>query len=109
MPVSCCNKVESERSSGQVQIANASDIVDDATIHWPSDRRLIHFGTVLLTHTARDDEQQQNRIIFDPIPRVHGIEPSDDPLFELRAAIYLLSGRRRRQAPEPQAWTSARV
>jgi catalase len=39
------------------------------------------------------------RIIFDPIPRVEGIEPSDDPLFELRAAIYLMSGRRRRQAP----------
>jgi len=93
----------------QVQIANASDIVDDATIHWPSDRRLIHFGTIVLTETARDDEQQQKRLIFDPIPRVDGIEPSDDPLLELRAAIYLLSGRRRRQAPESQARSSARV
>lgn len=43
------------------------------------------------------------RMIFDPIPRVDGIEPSDDPLLELRAAIYLLSGRRRRQAIASEA------
>ncbi len=92
-----------------VQVADESDIVDDATIHWPSDRRLIHFGTIGLTAKVPDDEQQQKRIIFDPIPRVDGIEPSDDPLLELRAAIYLLSGRRRRQAPESQARVSTTV
>jgi len=32
----------------------------------------------------------------DPIPRVDGIEASADPLFEPRANIYLMSGRRRR-------------
>jgi catalase len=83
----------------QVQIANDGDIVDDATIHWPADRPLIHFGAFVLTAIAPDDEPHR-RIIFDPIPRVDGIEPSDDPLLELRAAVYLLSGRRRRQAAE---------
>jgi len=34
----------------------------------------------------------------DPIPRVDGIEASADPLLELRAAVYLISGRRRRAA-----------
>lgn len=92
-----------------VQIADKSDIVDDATIHWPGDRRLIHFGTIVLTAKVPDDTQQQKRIIFDPIPRVDGIEPSDDPLLELRAAIYLLSGRRRRQAPESKARISTTV
>ena len=87
----------------RVQIAKEGDIVDDATIHWPSDRPLVQFGTIVVTAKANDDEQQQKRLIFDPIPRVDGIEPSDDPLLELRAAIYLLSGRRRRQAPELQA------
>jgi catalase len=89
-----------------VQIANESDIVDDSTIHWPADRRLIHLGSMALTAKVPDDALQQQRIIFDPIPRVDGIEPSDDPLLELRAAIYLISGRRRRQAPESQARTS---
>ena len=75
------------------------DKVDDATIHWPETRPLIHFGNVVLAARAPDSEVQQQQIIFDPIPRVDGIEPSDDPLLELRAAVYLLSGRRRRQAP----------
>jgi catalase len=34
---------------------------------------------------------------------VDGIEASDDPLFELRAAVYLISGRRRRAAAETSA------
>ena len=80
-----------------VQAALDGDIVNDATIHWPADRPSIHFGTIALTAKTPDDESHR-RIIFDPIPRVDGIEPSDDPLLELRAAIYLLSGRRRRQA-----------
>lgn len=86
-----------------VQVAGPQDTVNDATIHWPEDRPLIPFGTIALTAVAPDNAGQQKRIIFDPIPRVDGIEPSDDPLLELRAAIYLLSGRRRREAPETQA------
>jgi len=89
-----------------VQVAEKGDIVDDATIHWPRERQLIRFGTVALTAKIPDDAEQQRRIIFDPIPRVDGIEPSDDPLLELRAAIYLLSGRRRRQAAETQTRAS---
>ena len=34
-----------------------------------------------------DNAAEQKQIIFDPIPRVDGIEPSADPLLELRAAI----------------------
>lgn len=82
-----------------VQIAGAGDVVDDATFHWPEDRPTIHLGKIVLNAAAPDDAKEQKKIIFDPIPRVDGIEPSDDPLLELRAAIYLISGRRRRQAP----------
>jgi catalase len=88
-----------------VQLANDGDIVDDATIHWPEDRPSIHFGTITLAAKAPDDEEHR-RMIFDPIPRVDGIEPSADPLLELRTAIYLLSGRRRRQANESQTGIS---
>ena len=83
-----------------VQVANDTDIVDDATVHWPEERPLINLGRMVITNPVSDDAREQKKIIFDPIPRVDGIEPSDDPLLELRAAIYLLSGRRRRQAPE---------
>jgi catalase len=83
-----------------VQVADDNDIVDDATVHWPEDRPVANLGSVVLTNPVPDDAREQKKIIFDPIPRVDGIDPSDDPLLELRAAIYLLSGRRRRQAPE---------
>jgi len=77
--------------------------VDDATIHWPEDRPQVKLGTLVLREVAPDNKHEQQEIIFDPIPRVDGIEPSDDPLLELRAAVYLLSGRRRRRAPESKS------
>ena len=83
-----------------VQVAGEKDVVNDATVHWPEDRRVVPLGKIVLTSLVADNAHEQKQIIFDPIPRVDGIEPSDDPLLELRAAIYLLSGRRRRQAPE---------
>jgi catalase len=81
-----------------VQVAEPGDTVDDATVHWPESRKLVDFGTLELDVAMPDSMAQQKQVIFDPIPRVDGIEPSADPLLELRAAIYLLSGRRRRAA-----------
>jgi len=81
-----------------VQIADAADTVDNATVHWPESRELVEFGMIELRNVVPDNPAQQKHIIFDPIPRVDGIEPSADPLLELRAAVYLLSGRRRRAA-----------
>ncbi|MBV8277235.1 MAG: catalase family peroxidase [Verrucomicrobia bacterium] len=81
-----------------VQLANKGDEVNDATVHWPEDRPLARLGQIVLSAPVENDAQEQKQIIFDPIPRVDGIEPSDDPLLELRAAIYLISGRRRRKA-----------
>lgn len=83
-----------------VQLANREDVVDDATIHWPEDRETAELGRVTLTSVVPHNAREQQKIIFDPIPRVEGIEPSNDPLLELRAALYLMSGRRRRKAPE---------
>lgn len=89
-----------------MQVAADGDVVNDATVHWPEDRELLKFGTVELNAIAEHNAEEQQRIIFDPIPRVDGIEPSDDPLLEVRAAVYLISGRRRRQASTQQVRTS---
>jgi catalase len=51
-----------------------------------------------LTAVASNNAAEQQRIIFDPIPRIDGIAASADPLFEPRANVYLMSGRRRRGA-----------
>jgi catalase len=82
----------------KAQLAGVGDVVDDATIHWPADRPVVTLGSLTLTAKVVDDAEEQRKIIFDPIPRVDGIEPSADPLLELRAAVYLMSGRRRRSA-----------
>ena len=79
-----------------VQLAQEGDVVDDATTQWPADRGLALLGMITLTRRVPDDDLGGRRIIFDPIPRVAGIEPSADPLFEQRADAYVLSGKRRR-------------
>lgn len=81
-----------------VQLAEAGDDVTDATTPWPEEREQVHFGTLNLTKRVDDQEPERRRIIFDPVPRVDGIESAGDPITELRSDIYLLSGRRRRAA-----------
>ena len=83
-----------------VQLAATGDVVDNATIHWPEDRVQLEFGTITLTGLVANGVTEERHIIFDPIPRVEGIDPSADPLLEARAAVYLESGRRRREAAQ---------
>lgn len=83
-----------------VQLAEDGDTVNDVTVQWPDTRKFLDLGMLSFTEPVLDHVHEQKQIIFDPIPRLEGIEPSDDPLFELRAAVYLISGRRRRSAPE---------
>ena len=45
-----------------------------------------------------DQAPERRKIIFDPVPSVEGIDPSGDPLTQVRADLYLLSGRWRRAA-----------
>jgi catalase len=56
------------------------------------------FGEISLKEIVPNNASEQQQIIFDPIPRVEGIEASADPLFEPRANVYLMAGRRRRAA-----------
>jgi catalase len=82
------------------QIAEAGDPTDDATIVWSEERPVVELGLIELDSLVDGEKSavQQKRVIFDPIPRVDGVEASDDPLLEMRAAVYLVSGRGRRAA-----------
>lgn len=84
--------------SFNAQIAEEGDVTDDATVHWPEDRKIVKLGTIKLTKIAEDNDEEQRKIIFDPIPRVEGVDVSDDPLLDQRASLYLISGRERRAA-----------
>jgi catalase len=85
-----------------VQLAEDGDTIDDATVRWPEGRPQRAFGELSLREITANNAGEQQHIIFDPIPRVDGIEASADPLFEPRANLYLMSGRRRRAAGGPQ-------
>ena len=81
-----------------VQLADPGDDVTNASVTWPESRQEVRFGTITLTARVDDQEPERRKIIFDPLPRIDGIDSSGDPLTEVRADVYLLSGRRRRAA-----------
>jgi len=85
----------------RAQVAAPGDQTDDATVRWPDEREVVELGT-LRVEGVREGEasgKQQKHLIFDPVPRVQGVEPSADPLIDMRAAVYLVSGKERRAAP----------
>jgi catalase len=80
------------------QVAEQGDEVNDITVHWPKERKKVELGVITLEKVDGDSLATQKKTIFDPLPRVEGIEGSDDPILEFRAALYLISGRERRAA-----------
>lgn len=80
------------------QIAEEGDVTNDITKQWPEDRKQVKLGTIKLDTFVEDSAELQRTIIFDPVPRLDGLAPSDDPLLDFRANVYLISGRDRRAA-----------
>jgi catalase len=81
-----------------VQLAETGDNVTDSTAIWPETRTVAHFGTLTITKRVDELAPERRKIIFDPVPRVDGIDSAGDPLTDVRSDLYLLSGRRRRAA-----------
>jgi catalase len=79
-----------------VQLADAGDNVTSSPAVWPESRPLVEFGRLTISERADDLAPERRKIIFDPVPRVDGIDSAGDPLTELRSEIHLVSGRRRR-------------
>lgn len=78
------------------QIAEEGDTINDCTRTWPESLKLVELGEVKVGSVMEENANEQKKKIFDPIPRVEGIEASSDPLLEMRATVYLISGRERR-------------
>jgi len=76
-----------------------SDPVDDATLPWPVDRRVVDAGQLTLTSIDTDRPGNARDINFDPLVLPEGIEPSEDPLLSTRSAVYGASYRRRTGEP----------
>lgn len=85
------------------QLAEEGDEVNDSTKVWPETNEFAEMGEIVIDRLWEMDEgepagREQKRIIYDPIPRyMEGVEVSEDPLLEVRTAVYLISGRIRRE------------
>jgi catalase len=70
--------------------------VANSSVVWPDARELMDFGILTLTKRIDELAPENRKVIFDPVPRVDGIDSVGDPLTEVRSELYLISGRRRR-------------
>lgn len=84
----------------EAQVAEDGDTTDVITEAWPDSRKVVDLGEIKLDKLEPEDKQgpEQKNLIFDPVPRVEGLAPSADPILDMRAAIYLISGKERRAA-----------
>ena len=76
-------------------VGAAGDPVNDATLPWPADRRVVDAGTLTLTTAETEAPGNARDVNFDPLALPSGIEPSDDPLLSARSAVYAASYRLR--------------
>ncbi len=77
----------------QAQLAGPGDAVDDATKPYPADRKFVDLGTIALQKKGVEDKS----LSYLPLNLVEGIEPSNDPLIQVRNDAYAISYGKRLQ------------
>ena len=80
-------------------IGEEGDALDDCTKPWPGTRRRVAMGTLTLTEVSKDQEQDGERISFNPNRLAHGIDPSNDPILKARLDAYEFSRDKRGGCP----------
>lgn len=75
-----------------VQFAEPGDELNDSSVKWPKERKLVEAGILTINEMRQDSAEN---IIFDPTAIVDGVECSDDPVLLFRSPAYLESAKRR--------------
>ncbi len=73
------------------QVARDGDVVNDATVAWPADRKLVDLGTLTLNKPVKEQSAPNKTLLFNPVALPAGIEPSDDPILLARFPAYAVS------------------
>ena len=73
-----------------VQIAGEGDRIEDPSIAWPDNRKLVKLGTFTLTRPPADPETAQRLLLFLPGQPHPGVEAAD-PMLILRNEAYPIS------------------
>jgi catalase len=81
-----------------LQFAAAGDDLLDPTVEWPAERETKPVGRLTITAIADGEAKSEcTTKMFVPTLVPEGIEPSDDPILNFRAAAYAASLSRRNQ------------
>ena len=79
----------------RAQLAAPGDLTNDATKPWPSDRKVVELGVLTIDNAVPNGAEAQKTLLFQPGHVTDGIEPSDDPLIDVRDGAYAVSFSRR--------------
>lgn len=83
------------------QLAHDDDQATDPSKAWPADRELADLGLVELTALDTERERDGDILVMDPMRVTDGVEPSDDPILQIRTYVYGESVRRRTGVERP--------
>lgn len=67
------------------------DPEDNPTLSWPPDRKEIKVGTLTISSATPQEGATCEKINFDPLVMVDGIEPTNDPILLFRSPVYAIS------------------
>lgn len=74
-----------------VTVAGKHDAINDPSQIWEEDDPKIDAGTLTLTAVQSEDGGPCTGILFDPLILPPGIQPSADPILQVRSAAYMRS------------------
>ena len=77
------------------QLAKPGDPTADPSKAWPDDRELVDLGEIALSTPAADNDAAEKELMLLPGNVPEGIEPSDDPMIDVRDEAYAVSFSRR--------------
>ncbi|WP_264714216.1 catalase family peroxidase [Limobrevibacterium gyesilva] len=79
----------------KAQLAGSGDSTKDPTQPWPADRKVVELGVLTIDKAVANSAEAQKALLFLPGQLTDGIEPSDDPLIDVRDGAYAVSFSRR--------------
>ncbi len=86
-----------------LELAQADDRIDSATVPLPEGRKKVNLGLLKITSVAEDGGGPCLTITYNPLVLPKGVEPSADPMIAARAAPYGVGlGRRLTEGPKQQ-------
>jgi len=77
------------------QVAEKDDVINDPTVIWPEERRMVELGVLHLDAPVADNAAAEKTLAFNPLILVDGIAPSNDPVLLARPGAYAVSVSRR--------------